>query len=149
LVQNSYKDATIAFYTIDYKGVAPQSGRVSNFCGPIRPLIEPVDGHCFQSDPCELLARVHDRHPVWTPLELAKGAQGNFRVVRSPSGGSPANYPKRGFRLGASCKSTNRVPTNCIVFKPAPRLETTTLKQAKRTTFAMGPEDHFRLGLQF
>jgi hypothetical protein len=29
--------------------------------------------HCFESDPCELLARVHNRHPVWTRLELAKG----------------------------------------------------------------------------
>ena len=31
--------------------------------------------HCFESDPCELLARVHDRHPVWTRLELAEGAR--------------------------------------------------------------------------
>jgi hypothetical protein len=40
--------------------------------------------HCFEGDPCELLARVHDRHPVWTRLELAKGAQDNFRMRRHP-----------------------------------------------------------------
>jgi hypothetical protein len=40
--------------------------------------------HCFESDPCELLARVHDRHPVWTRLELAKGSQGNFRMRCDP-----------------------------------------------------------------
>ena len=28
--------------------------------------------HCFEGDPCKLLGRVHDRHPVWTRLELAK-----------------------------------------------------------------------------
>jgi hypothetical protein len=39
--------------------------------------------HCFESDPCELLTRVHDRHPVWTRLELAKGAQDNFRMRRN------------------------------------------------------------------
>src|ERR1039457_7426134 len=55
--------------------------------------------HCFESDPRELLALVHDRHPVWTRLELAKGAQGNFRMLRDPPGtpmgdaeGSVRNY---------------------------------------------------------
>jgi hypothetical protein len=44
-------------------------------------VIEPMVAHCFESDPCELLARVHCGHPVWTRLELAKGAHGNFRVA--------------------------------------------------------------------
>lgn len=37
---------------------------------------------CFESDPCELLVRVHYRHPVWTHLELAKGVQNNFGMAR-------------------------------------------------------------------
>jgi hypothetical protein len=41
--------------------------------------------HCSESDPCELLARIHDRHTVWTRLELTKGAQGNFRIARHPA----------------------------------------------------------------
>lgn len=59
--------------------MAPQSGHVSNFCSPNRTVIEPVDGHCFQSDPCGLLAGVHGGHPVRTRLELAKGPR-NFRM---------------------------------------------------------------------
>src|ERR1017187_654313 len=55
------------------KELAPQSGHVSNFCCPNGTVIEPVDGHCFQSDPCELLAGVHGGHPVGTRPELAKG----------------------------------------------------------------------------
>jgi hypothetical protein len=66
------------------KELAPQSGHISNFCGPVSPLIEPLVAHCFECDPCELLADVHDRHPVWTRLELAKGAQGNFRIPGNP-----------------------------------------------------------------
>ncbi len=46
-------------------------------------MIEPVVAYRFESDPCELLPRVHDRRPVYTHLELAKGAQGNFRMVRN------------------------------------------------------------------
>ena len=38
--------------------------------------------HCFASAPCELLARVHDRHRIWTRFELAKGAQDRFLVGR-------------------------------------------------------------------
>jgi len=53
--------------------LAPQSGYVSNFRRPNSSVIEPVDGHCFQSDPCELLAGVHGGHPVRTRLELAMG----------------------------------------------------------------------------
>ena len=33
-----------------------------------------MDAYCFQNDSCELLACVHGGHPVWTLLELAKGA---------------------------------------------------------------------------
>ena len=40
--------------------------------------------HCFESDPCELLARVHDKDPFWTRLELTKGGQDNFRMARLP-----------------------------------------------------------------
>jgi hypothetical protein len=64
--------------------LAPHRGRVSNFRHPVSPLIGPMVAHCFESDPCELLARVHDRHAVWTRLELAKGFQGNFRMRRDP-----------------------------------------------------------------
>lgn len=49
-------------------------------------MIEPVDGLCFQSDPRELRARVHAGCPVWTRLELAKGAQGSFWMLRIPAG---------------------------------------------------------------
>ena len=61
--------------------LAPQSGYVSNFRSPNWTVIEPVGGHCFQSDPCELLAGVHGGHPVRTRLELAKGPR-NFRLRR-------------------------------------------------------------------
>ena len=37
--------------------------------------------HCVQSAPSELLARVHDRHRIWTRFELAKGAQDRFLVA--------------------------------------------------------------------
>jgi hypothetical protein len=49
-------------------------------------MIEPMVAHCFESDPCELLARVHGRHPVWIRLELANGAQDNFPVARDSAG---------------------------------------------------------------
>ena len=51
--------------------LAPHTGHVSNSCGLNRTVIEPVDGHCFQGDPCELLAGVHGGHPVRTRLELS------------------------------------------------------------------------------
>jgi hypothetical protein len=41
--------------------------------------------HCFESDPCELLARVRCAYPGQR-LELAKGAQGNFRMARQSTG---------------------------------------------------------------
>ena len=46
-------------------------------------MIEPIGAHCFESDPCDALARVHGRHPVWTRLELAEGAQDNFRIAKN------------------------------------------------------------------
>jgi hypothetical protein len=46
------------------------------------PLIEPVDGDCFQRDACDPLAGVHAGRPGWTRLELAWGEQDNFRVAR-------------------------------------------------------------------
>jgi hypothetical protein len=58
-------------------------------------VIEPVAAPCFESDSCELLALVHDRHPVWTRLELAEGAQGNFRMARDPLGRVPAHLRLR------------------------------------------------------
>jgi phosphoserine phosphatase RsbU/P len=70
----------------------PSLDTFRTFATPVSPLIEPLVAHCFECDPCELLARVHDRHPVGTPLELAKGAQGNFRMARYPAAipGRPA-----------------------------------------------------------
>ncbi len=62
--------------------MAPQSGHVSNFRRPVDPLIEPVGAHCFQTDRCEALTRVHAGYPVWTRLELTKGAQCNIRMAR-------------------------------------------------------------------
>jgi hypothetical protein len=44
-------------------------------------VIEPVGAHRFQNDPCAPTL-VHGRHPVWTGLEPAKVAQGNFQMVR-------------------------------------------------------------------
>jgi hypothetical protein len=45
----------------------------------------------FESDPCELLAHVHDRHPdrhpVWTRLELARSTQDSVRMRRDSVGG--------------------------------------------------------------
>jgi len=55
--------------------MAPQSGHVSNFCQPVGPVIEPVDGDCFQSDRREPLAGVHGGHPGWTRLELTEEAR--------------------------------------------------------------------------
>src|SRR5712692_4929226 len=66
------------------QSLAPHTGHVSNFRSPNRTVIEPVDGPCFQSDPCELLAGVHGGHPVRTRLELAKGPR-NFRMRRHPA----------------------------------------------------------------
>jgi hypothetical protein len=45
-------------------------------------MIEPIDAHCLESDPCDGLTRVHGRHPVWTRLEPALEPQDNFRVRR-------------------------------------------------------------------
>ena len=60
--------------------VAPQSGHASNFCGLIRCPLEPRKS----IEQIQLVqARqhvIHAGHPVWTRLELAKGAQGNFRL---------------------------------------------------------------------
>src|SRR5580704_2626213 len=64
----------------------PHLGHVSNFCYPVGPMIEPRVARSFESDPCELLARVHGRRPVWTRLELANGAQDNFLLVRDSLG---------------------------------------------------------------
>jgi hypothetical protein len=53
--------------------------------------------HCFESDPCELLARVHDRYPVWTRLELAAVspvlalAEGSFMKYLK----KPGNWPEQ------------------------------------------------------
>ena len=65
--------------------MAPHVGHVSNLRDPLSPLIEPMVAHCFESDPCELLAHVHDRYPVWTRLELAKGAHEVIRVLELPN----------------------------------------------------------------
>jgi hypothetical protein len=76
IIQPLYAVATLA----DVDALAPHLGHVSNFRHPVSPLIEPMVARCFESDPWELLARVHDTHPVWTRLELAKGAQVDFRM---------------------------------------------------------------------
>lgn len=60
-------------------------------------MIEPVDGHCFQSDPCELLAGVHGGHPVRIRLELAKGPR-NFRIRRHPAANGADSLTLRDFR---------------------------------------------------
>ncbi len=59
----------------------PCLAHVSNFCRPVGPLIEPKVAHLFESDPCELLASVHNRRPVWTCPELANGTEDNLRVA--------------------------------------------------------------------
>src|ERR1035438_5454295 len=64
--------------------LSPRRGHVSNFCDPIGTVIEPMDIHCFQNDRCELLIRVHDRHPVWTHLELVTRTKDNFRMAPKP-----------------------------------------------------------------
>ena len=71
---------------LEFGYLPPQSGHISNFCHPVSPPLEPMVAHCFESDPCELLARVHDRHPVWTRLELAKGTRDKFRVIQEQRG---------------------------------------------------------------
>jgi hypothetical protein len=63
--------------------MAPQSGHVSNFCGSVDPLIEPADVYCFERDSSAPPTPVQGGHPVWTRLELAKGAQGNLRMARN------------------------------------------------------------------
>ena len=52
--------------------LAPHTGHISNLGSLNGSVIEPVGGHCFQSDPCELPVGVHGGHPVWTRLELAR-----------------------------------------------------------------------------
>ena len=79
-VNREHRSWKVAF--LGAQDLAPHPGHVSNFRGPVGPVIEPVDAHCFQRDPCEPLAGVHGGHPVWTRLELAKGAQDNFRIAR-------------------------------------------------------------------
>jgi len=41
------------------RAVPPHSGHVSNFRGPVGPMIQPMLSHCFESDPRKLLAHVH------------------------------------------------------------------------------------------
>ena len=52
--------------------MAPHTGHVSNSCGPVGEVIEPVDAYCFQTDSCEPLTCVHAGHPVWIRLELTR-----------------------------------------------------------------------------
>ena len=80
---------------MEQEQLAPQSGHVSNFRDPLSPLIEPMVAHCFESDPCAPPALVHDRPPVWTRLELAKGVQGTFRMARDPPGAAVSEQPLR------------------------------------------------------
>jgi len=49
----------------------PQSGHVSNFCGPTGTVIEPINAERFQKDRPGRPIIVHDRPPAWTRLELA------------------------------------------------------------------------------
>lgn len=49
-----------------------------------------MDGHCFQSDPYELLARVHVGHPGWTGLELSANCD---QIQEGPT--MAINPPKR------------------------------------------------------
>src|SRR5208337_291790 len=37
-------------YSCGLRTLAPQCGHVSNFCGPVDTVIEPVDAYCFQND---------------------------------------------------------------------------------------------------
>ena len=53
--------------------MAPQSGYVSNFCGPIGAVIEPGDGCWFQSDPCGLMAGVHSGTQLGHVSNSARG----------------------------------------------------------------------------
>jgi hypothetical protein len=54
--------------------VAPHTGRISNFCGPVGDVIEPADVYCSQTDSCEPLTCVQARHPVLARLEFARQA---------------------------------------------------------------------------
>jgi hypothetical protein len=105
-------------------GFGSQSGHVSNFRGAVDPLIELVDGDCIESDPCELRARVHDRHPVWTRLELRapkltsgwcseplatavdRTSSTNRRLFASPVASKPSAY--------------SRILTRITFFEPRP-----------------------------
>ena len=59
--------------------LAPHAGHVSNFCGVKRPLFEPADVHCFQSDSSVRSMVVQGARPVWTRLELAGAShKGSF-----------------------------------------------------------------------
>src|SRR4026207_1119945 len=81
----------------------PSSGHVSNSCGRVGRVIEPMDTHCFESDPCDGLTRVHGRRPVWTRLELADGGRitSGSHVVRAESGEEywPRDLPEGGRRM--------------------------------------------------
>src|ERR1019366_2541390 len=66
--------------------LALQSGRVSNFCHPIGPVIEPMDDYRFDRDPCGRLTRVRGGHPLWTGLELARETEivSGCAVIQQP-----------------------------------------------------------------
>jgi hypothetical protein len=65
-----------------YCDLAPQSGHVSNFCGSVDPVIEPVEVYCFQTDSCE------------PPTCVYLGSQSEY-VSNSPRAPAQANR-KRG-----------------------------------------------------
>ena len=69
--------------------MAPQSGYLSNFCQPVGNVIEPMDAHRFQRDPCGPLTRVHGGHPVRTRLELAERIGVIFRHAPLTPAASP------------------------------------------------------------
>jgi hypothetical protein len=88
---------------VENKGdvLAPQSGHVSNLCGPNGNVIEPIDADCCQTDRSERLTRVHGGHPVWTRFELAEGSPvtsaSNVHRCREGGGGTGR---KRTLRTG-------------------------------------------------
>ena len=61
-------------------------------------LIEPMDGHSFQSDPCEPDGRSPSGHPVRTRLELGEGPR-NFRMRHPAANREDSPSP----RLIATC----------------------------------------------
>ena len=89
--------------------MAPQSGRVSNFCGTTGTVIEPFNAGCFQKDRGGTSIIVHNTPPAWTHLELAALAECTAGSMISPDRPLDPAAPAGGSaRTAYSCLKNSR-----------------------------------------